>query len=497
LREPRSKSNGDVPQNSSSFYARWRVQSGVVSVLNDDHDSPPEHLVQCIWQHQRLTRDKLVLLDGRPLQILHPGFRSFEGGPDFQRAVVQFGDDLPVSGDVEVDLRASGWKSHGHDRNTAFKKVILHVVWEQPAGNPSMPTLVLRGVLDAPLGELSYCLGAESAELLPEQFRGKCCAPLRDLEGERVLELLRQSAAVRLRIKASQFAARARQSGWTQSLWEGLFRALGYKHNSWAMQRLGELRPRWCAAVGSVPALQARLLGISGLLPAELPAADSSQSYLRTLWDHWWRERDVFSECLLPRSLWRLHGLRPANSPQRRLALAAAWAQTGTTIEQQLLDWCARLSGNGEDGGIRRATRDLLRIFNVPRDPYWSWHLTLTSRKLEKPQPLIGETRITDLAINMVLPWLWARAQEGGNEALRDRVEKCYFDWPAAEDNSTLKLARQRLFRVSPKGLFETAAAQQGLLQITRDFCDNTNAICESCRLPALVKEFAKTETQP
>jgi hypothetical protein len=36
---------------------------------------------------------------------------------------------------------------------------------------------------------------------------------------------------VRLRSKAAQFQARARQAGWEQSLWEGLFRGLGYKRN--------------------------------------------------------------------------------------------------------------------------------------------------------------------------------------------------------------------------------------------------------------------------
>ena len=47
--------------------------------------------------------------------------------------------------------------------------------------------------------------------------------------------------------------------------------------------------------------------------------------HLQTLWDHWWRERENFQEVVLPKTLWRLNGLRPANQPQRRLALAAHW----------------------------------------------------------------------------------------------------------------------------------------------------------------------------
>jgi hypothetical protein len=49
------------------------------------------------------------------------------------------------------------------------------------------------------------------------------------------------------------------------------------------------------------------------------------------------------------------------------------------------------------------------------------------------------------LAVNVVLPWLWVRAKEGGNEKVRREVERRFFAWPAAEDNSVLKLARQRL----------------------------------------------------
>jgi len=216
----------------------------VAPLLREDLESPPERLLQAVWQHQRLLRDQLKTWDGLPVRVLHPGFLSLEGGPDFRGAVVQIGEAPPQTGDVEVDLRSSGWRAHAHDQNPAFANVILHVLWdcERPTkGTP--PAVMLRHALDAPLGELSLWLGGESAQGLPEALRGQCCAPLRELSGEKVQELLRQAAQVRLQSKAAQFQARARQSGWEQALWEGLFRALGYKHNIWPMQRLAELRP--------------------------------------------------------------------------------------------------------------------------------------------------------------------------------------------------------------------------------------------------------------
>lgn len=91
--------------------------------------------------------------------------------------------------------------------------------------------------------------------------------------------------------------------------------------------------------------------------------------------------------------------------------------------------------------------------------------------------------------MNVILPWLWARAAAGRNPSLRAAAETRLFAWPAGEDNTTLRLARERLFGgVPPRSLFQRAAAQQGLLQIVRDFCTHSNALCENCRFPELVR---------
>src|SRR3974390_3926155 len=75
LSADRGKSKSRVSWVLLSFYAEWRVRSGVVPVLHEDHESPPERLLQAVWQNQRLLRDRLSTLDGRPVRVLHPGFR--------------------------------------------------------------------------------------------------------------------------------------------------------------------------------------------------------------------------------------------------------------------------------------------------------------------------------------------------------------------------------------------------------------------------------------
>jgi hypothetical protein len=426
-------------------------------------------------------------LDGETVRVLHPGFASVGGGPDFRGAVLQFGNGPTQTGDVEVDLRANGWRAHGHDKNPAFKNVLLHVVWDDERTRVfAGQVLALRPVLDAPVGELSLWLDREPVKPLPESLLGKCSAPLRELPESQLNELLQQAARVRFEAKASQFHARARQAGWEQALWEGLFRAAGYQHNVWPMQCLAESRARWGGSEPSLVPLQARLLGLSGLLPAELTRRETAaDGYLRRVWDCWWRERDEFSDATLPHNVWRFHGLRPANHPQRRLALAAHWILAGD-LPARIERWC-----KSPTAGPALAT-SLSEIFQVARDDFWSWHWTFRSARLAKPQPLIGAARVTDLAINVVLPWLWTRAVEGRNETLRAEIERRYLAWPAAEDNSVLRLARQRLLSRSSPKLFRRAAQQQGLLQIVRDFCDHSNAVCDQCGFPELVHEFVR-----
>src|SRR5437870_8072381 len=165
----------------------------------------------------------------------------------------------------------------------------------------------------------------------------------------------------------------------------------------------------------------------------------------------------------MPRSLWRFHGLRPANHPQRRLALAAHWLARGD-LSAHLEKWGTTIA---EDPGL---TTSLLTKLQAGSDEFWAWHWTLRSKRLARPQPLLGATRVTDLAVNVILPWLGSRAAEEKNQAAQQEIERRYLSWPRAEDNAVLRLARQRLLGgASPRSL-PGAAAQQGLLQIVRDF---------------------------
>jgi len=473
-----------MPGLRPDFYAQWRAQNESRLLLRERGGShPPERVLQSVWHHQRLQREQLRTVDGRPVRVLHPGFWNHEAGPDFRGAVVQIGQEAARSGDIEIDWERQNWRAHNHHDNPAFANVILHVVWSGgTVGANPLPTLALEQFLDAPLNEMQNWAGSTAGSSWPEALQGTCSEPLKQLSPEQAAELLSQAALIRFQRKAGELELRARQAGWEQALWEGLFRALGYKQNVWPMQRVAELLPQLREGAHGLRLWQARLLGVSGLLGLT-GDKERHHDYLRSLWDQWWRDREVYQEVILPKTLWRMNGLRPANQPQRRLALAAHWLASGDFLAR-LEEWFMK------DQGKVPLPESLLDCMQAPPDEFWSWHWSFQSPRLPKPQPLLGESRVTDFAINVILPWFWTRAKAGKSQRLMQLAEERFLAWPPAQDNSVLRLARHRLLGPQSPAAMKSAAHQQGLLQIVRDFCDHSNAVCAECLFPDVVREL-------
>ncbi len=453
---------------------------------------PKERLLQYIWQHQSLHRKSLQTLDGRQCQVLHPGFWNHGPGPDFTQGMIRLDGKEEIEGDIEIDCDCSGWRAHGHDRNQAFAGVILQVVWAPPNRAPSgRLVLPLEDAIQGSIEELS-ALFADQSPQLPEEFSGRCCAPFYGAPLETVRSLLRTAALQRFRNKASLLSARAREVGWRRSLWEAMVGGLGYSRNTWPMRCVGELTPVLFPEFPDQPLLaysatevEARLFGIAGFLPKD--PNDIHSPYLNQMWDVWWRIRDEFSEVALPKNVWRISGMRPHNHPHRRLALVAQWLQRADFFHS--LEWWITTATRGNSMEM------LKNALSVIAPPFWSSRFNFSRVSLGVSPHLIGEARMIDLAINSILPWCWARAQAGSNQAMMDRSEALFLAMPRSEENRLLKNARVRLMgRCDPK-LLGTAADQQGVLQVLRDFCAHSNALCDDCRLPELVRTVSGRKT--
>ncbi|MSQ33603.1 MAG: DUF2851 family protein [Dehalococcoidia bacterium] len=137
-----------------------------------------EDLVVRVWDRQHLLgHARLQTETGRQVQVVYPGWRSREAGPDFREALIALDGDLE-QGDVEVHLRARDWDSHGHGVDPRYRGVILHVcLWADgaPASRRQDGELVpvlalyphLRGSLEQALHERPYFLDQARSMRMP------------------------------------------------------------------------------------------------------------------------------------------------------------------------------------------------------------------------------------------------------------------------------------------------------------------------------------------
>ena len=87
-----------------------------------------EELLQFIWEQRLFDPLNLCTMDGETVEVLRPGRLHTNSGPDLVDAQVRIGGQLWY-GNVEVHVRSGEWYMHGHEQDTAYDNVVLHVVY--------------------------------------------------------------------------------------------------------------------------------------------------------------------------------------------------------------------------------------------------------------------------------------------------------------------------------------------------------------------------------
>jgi len=115
----------------------------------------PERFLRYVWQRQIFASSPLRTPDGARIVVRFPGSLNPDGGPDFTGASIRIGHVL-YRGDVELHIRASSWRAHGHSADPHYNRVILHVVLlpgrtarpPRTASGRVVPLLVLSPFVD-------------------------------------------------------------------------------------------------------------------------------------------------------------------------------------------------------------------------------------------------------------------------------------------------------------------------------------------------------------
>ncbi len=232
-------------------------------------------------------RTGLRLEDGRLLRVVFPGVPGPGHGPDVRDAILDAGGDY-LKGDIEFHLATSGWRAHGHHRDPAFARVVLHVAAANDTGELRTPHGVGRDV------PVLVFRPPRAPHPSPPPFTPPCA-----FEAARGRDIETPLAALsrrRLRAKAARLQARLATETPAQALYATLLETLGGPAN----------RDAFAAAAAALP------------LPALLehreaaPGGGGTLALAAAL-------RPVLNDQPLASA-----GLRPAARPARRLESAAA-----------------------------------------------------------------------------------------------------------------------------------------------------------------------------
>jgi hypothetical protein len=467
----------------------------------------PEKLVRCLWFDARWRPPVLHTQTGQAVTVYHPGRWNMLAGPDFQQAVIAFDDDKRQRGDVEIHRYASGWTAHRHHLDPRYNRVMLHIVlWNDRqttdiirADGRSVPQIVLTDWLPYPLTTYQADIVLEDYPYKHAPSPGRCYEALRQCESEVVRGLLNRAGDIRLQSRMQRWRQRASGAGLGQTMYEAMMRALGSTGHRQHFQQLAS-EVTWQILQGCLKniatdnravAAEALLLGLSGMLDqvgaAVVTTDDETLYYVDRLQGFW----AAFSPHIRQRAWrdlsWRQPHVRPANTPERRLAaMAQLLAQSanrdllGAAIARY--QDASRRTGRA---AARALFQSLAAMLDLPLTSYWSRRSRFGSHP-GKAQRLVGLQRARTIVVDAVLPVLLLYAQTQQDAAMQRMLLDAYHNAPRLPDNTLLRYMARRLLGHDPAllPLVTGARQQQGILQIFYDHCDNDEGNCKGCDFP-------------
>ncbi|PWU08596.1 MAG: hypothetical protein C5B47_04455 [Verrucomicrobia bacterium] len=395
------------------------------------------------WQrslYESRLGSRWISEDNELVEVLDFGKWNHAEGPDFVDAIVKFGQNLPIQGDLELDHDVRDWEHHNHAQNTAYRNVLIHFFFEKPANSKNFSRNsdgrhVRQVLLDPHRMRIDNWL---SACLKRPFFSGVNLAD--------VIRLIEAAARFRILRKRASFRKQVLCFGFDEALFQNLAIGLGYRSNSLPLNLLTR-RVNLEHAISACG--EALLFGVAGFLRGEefMQVSETARNYLRNLWDFWWIYRDQFSHQQLSPKLWSKSSTRPLNYPERRIGTLAVLAHRLPGL-QQLMQL--------------RTESAFVEFMESLHHPFWQSHSSF-SAKSQKECLLLGKERTLDLLVNFFYP-----VQDLENPTIWNNFQSI-----------RLPQAPQKIFQLAsifvgedrlPKSRLIEAVIQQGLIQMDSHF---------------------------
>lgn len=491
-----------------------------------------EDLLRHIWSRQLFDSARLVTTDGQRVRVVHSGTLHRGSGPDFHDAVIEIGGTT-YRGDVEFHRTFDDWKLHSHSSDPRYNSVVLHVVLKGSAketvsqSGRVIPTIVLENFLIVSLSDIEDHLQREEYTTRTKQIK---CFPINDDVNPAVLSDLFQSMyRERVQQKVRRLYERLceiallyqnlinepsapynepleddiplpdnrvetkllqQRRPWEQLLYEEVMEALGYSNNRSPMKRLAEnvslttlfsIESGYGGSAGlkkelSVQEIQAILFKGSGLLPSlEKAQSQDSKVYIHQLHTVMNELSPVSGFPMLDQTEWIFSPTRPSNFPTIRIAAAAFFLHN--LLYRSLFKSIITIVA-GKYSSPESKIDQLIALHETDDDPFWNFHYSFIEAT-HKKHVLLGRTRILDILVNVVVPFVSLYAGVFGKKDLADHCLTIAVSLPLLDDNSILRQMNKQL--IKKKIHIDNAYQQQGILQLYKRYCVQTR--CGECTI--------------
>ena len=421
-----------------------------------------EQLLHYTWKHKLYPLKELTTSDGQRVEIVDPGLHNRNAGPDFFNAKIRIGSTMWV-GNVEIHDKSSDWYQHGHDKDSRYDNVVLHVAAEldtevMKSNGEYVPQLQLS----VPDDVLTHYDELQKTDEYPP-----CYKVIPHLSALIIHSWMAALQTERLEQKTEAIRKRAElcNGSWEDAYFVTLARNYGFGIN-------GEVFEQWAYNIplnavahhrDDLFQIEAIFMGQAGLLeldsiPEYYQKDALNDGYFAKLRNEYQYLAHKFSMKPIDFKLWRFLRLRPQNFPHIRISqLANLYYQQKAGLSQ--LMECETLD-------------ELKNVLKSQVTPYWETHYTFgsTSPKNEKH---LSYGSINLLMINTAIPMLFAYGRHTTKEVLCDWAFD-FLEQLKAENNHIIRMWQQVGLPV------KTAGDSQALIQLKKEYCDKKE--CLRCR---------------
>jgi hypothetical protein len=426
-----------------------------------------EDLLYFIWKTSHFTVNGQTTTEGELLEVIHPGDYNGDSGPDFFNAKIRIGGTT-WAGNVEMHINSSDWYNHGHHCDSSFDNVILHVVVNdnQPALNSKgrrIPTIQIKypDLLEWNLLHLTAGGKWISCE---DSFASFDPFALSMWLDNLLVERLEQKTRIILELVKDE------QGSWEEAFYASMARSFGLKANALPFELLAKATPLKVLAKhkNNLFQIEALLFGQSGLLPQ----SDFKDEYTQQLRKEYQYLQHKFNLTPIQGHLWKFLRMRPTAFPTIRIAQFASLVHCSTSLFSKIIDI--------------NDIKEIIQLIQVETSEYWKSHYTFGKESNQQPKHL-GEDTIHIIAINSMVPFIFAYGISRANSSLREKAMKL-LEEIKPESNTITK----GFYNLGLKA--ESAYDTQAMIQLKTGYCDPKKCLYCHLGVKLLLKSVGKED---